>query len=179
MCYQFSLVAQMVKCLPAICKTQLRCLGREDPLEKGMATHSSGLAWRILWTEEPGGGGCSLWGWQWVRYDWATNSFSFIHDITVLILGPTHVKLDIYIFWWKRKERWLEVGTLYTSIHLSSWSLFVTKSTHTSGVLGAGRLLISPCGWYSSSHVIPSDRDLGSFLCVHLLMWEQVEEQGR
>ena len=50
-----SLVAQRVKHLPVIRKTQVRFLGREDPLEKEMATHSSILAWRILWTEEPGG----------------------------------------------------------------------------------------------------------------------------
>ena len=48
-------VAQMVKNLPAILKTWVRSLGREDPLEKEMATHSSTLAWRIPWTEEPGG----------------------------------------------------------------------------------------------------------------------------
>ena len=45
----------MVKSPPAMQKTQVRALGREDPLEKGMATHSSILAWRIPWTEEPGG----------------------------------------------------------------------------------------------------------------------------
>ena len=50
-----SLVAQTVKRLPAVQETQVRSLGREDPLEKGMATHSSFLAWRIPWTEEPGG----------------------------------------------------------------------------------------------------------------------------
>ena len=50
-----SLVAQMVKNLPAMQETQVRSLGREDPLEKGMAIHSSILAWRIPWTEEPGG----------------------------------------------------------------------------------------------------------------------------
>ena len=49
-----SLVAQMVKNLPAMQDTQVRPLGQEDPLEKGMATHPSILAWRILWTEEPG-----------------------------------------------------------------------------------------------------------------------------
>ena len=48
------LVAQMVKNLPAMQETQIFSLGQEDPLEKGMATHSSILAWRILWTEEPG-----------------------------------------------------------------------------------------------------------------------------
>ena len=47
--------AQLVKNLPVIQKTQVQFLGREDPLEKEMATHSSILAWRIPWTEEPGG----------------------------------------------------------------------------------------------------------------------------
>ena len=44
----------MVKKLPALQETQVRSLGQEDPLEKGMATHSSILAWRIPWIEEPG-----------------------------------------------------------------------------------------------------------------------------
>ena len=48
-------VVQMVKKLPAMQKTHVWSLGREDPLEKGMATHSSILAWRIPWKEEPGG----------------------------------------------------------------------------------------------------------------------------
>ena len=46
---------QMVKNLPAVHETQVQSLGREDPLEKGVATHSSILAWRIPWTEEIGG----------------------------------------------------------------------------------------------------------------------------
>ena len=50
-----SLGAHTVKNLPAMQETQVRPLGWEDPLEKGMATHSSMLAWRISWTEEPGG----------------------------------------------------------------------------------------------------------------------------
>ena len=45
----------MVKNLPAMQETQVRSLGQEDPLEKGMGTHSSILAWRIPWTEKPGG----------------------------------------------------------------------------------------------------------------------------
>ena len=49
-----SLVAQTVKRLPTMRETQVRSLGREDPLEKEMATHSSALAWRIPRTEEPG-----------------------------------------------------------------------------------------------------------------------------
>ena len=50
-----SLVAQTVKHLPAVWETQVPSLGWEDPLEKEMATHSSTLAWKIPWTEEPGG----------------------------------------------------------------------------------------------------------------------------
>ena len=49
-----SLVAQMVKNLPAMQETQVQSLGWEDPLEKEMAIHSSTLAWKIPWTEEPG-----------------------------------------------------------------------------------------------------------------------------
>ena len=48
-------MAQTVKNLPAVQETQVQPLGWEDLLEKGMATHSSVLAWRIPWTEEPGG----------------------------------------------------------------------------------------------------------------------------
>ena len=49
-----SLVAQMVKSLPAVWETQVQSLGQEDPLEEEMAPHSSTLAWRIPWTEQPG-----------------------------------------------------------------------------------------------------------------------------
>ena len=49
-----SLVAQRFKCLPPMWDTQVRSLGREDPLEKEMVTHYSILAWGIPWTEKPG-----------------------------------------------------------------------------------------------------------------------------
>ena len=50
------MVAQTIKkSLPAVQETQVRSLGQEEPLEAGMATHSSILAWEIPWTEEPGG----------------------------------------------------------------------------------------------------------------------------
>ena len=48
-------VAQAIKNLPAMRETWIQSLGPEDPLEKGMTTHSSILAWRIPWTEKPGG----------------------------------------------------------------------------------------------------------------------------
>ena len=63
---------QTVKNLPATQETQVRSLGREDPLEKGTATHSSILAWRIPWTEEPGG--LQSTGSQRVGHDWVTNT---------------------------------------------------------------------------------------------------------
>ena len=51
-----SILAKMVKNMPAMYETWVWSLGQEDPLEKGMATHSSILTWRIPWTEEPGRG---------------------------------------------------------------------------------------------------------------------------
>jgi len=62
-----SLVAQMEKNLPAVQETWVRSLDWEDPIEKGMATHSSIPAWRIPWTEEPGG--LQSMGSQRVRHD--------------------------------------------------------------------------------------------------------------
>ena len=64
-------VAQMVKCLPTIRETRARSLGRKDPLEQEMATHSSTLAWQIPWMEEPGR--LQSTGSQRVRHDWATS----------------------------------------------------------------------------------------------------------
>ena len=49
-----SLVVQMVKRLPAVWETRVRSLGWDEPLEKEMATHSSTVAWKVSWTEEPG-----------------------------------------------------------------------------------------------------------------------------
>ena len=64
----------MVKHLPAMRETRVRSLGQEDTLEKEMATHSNILAWKIPWTEEPGG--LQSTGSQRVRHDRAT-SFHF------------------------------------------------------------------------------------------------------
>ena len=65
-------VAQTVKNLPAMKKTGVGSLGQKDPLEKGMAIHSSIVAWRIPWTEEPGGP--QSMGSQRVGHDWITNT---------------------------------------------------------------------------------------------------------
>ena len=69
--YITSLVAQTVKHLPAMRETLVRFLGQEDSLEKEMAIHSSTLAWKIPWMEEPGRLQ-SMWSWR-VGHDWASN----------------------------------------------------------------------------------------------------------
>ena len=70
--FKSSLVAQMVKTLPATREIWVLSLSWEDPLEKEMTIHSSILAWRIPWTEDSGG--LQSMGSHWVRHDWATNS---------------------------------------------------------------------------------------------------------
>ena len=62
----------MIKNQPAMQETRIQSLGWEDPLEKGMASHSSILAWRIPWTEEPVG--LQSVGLQIVGHDWETNT---------------------------------------------------------------------------------------------------------
>ena len=80
-----SLVGQRLKCLPAMWEIRVRSLGREDPLEKEMATHSSTLAWRIPWREEPGR--LQSMGLQRVEHDWATSlSLSFYSTISQIFL---------------------------------------------------------------------------------------------
>ena len=68
-------MAQMVKNLPAMQEAWVQSLGQEDSLERGMATHSRILAWRIPWTEEPAGPQSS--GLQRVGQDSAANTFTF------------------------------------------------------------------------------------------------------
>ena len=71
----------MVKCLPAMQETRVQFLGREDPLEKEMATHSSTLAWKIPWTEEPGK--LPSMGSQRVEHDCETSLHSLISCVTL------------------------------------------------------------------------------------------------
>ena len=72
--FRASLVAHLVKNPPAMWETWVWSLSGEDPLEKGMATHSSILAWRIPWTEEPGR--LQSMGSQRVRHDWVVFTFT-------------------------------------------------------------------------------------------------------
>ena len=77
MFHRASLVARMVKNLPSIQETRVRSLGWEDPLEKNVATYFSLLAWRIPWTEEPGG--LLSMEAQRVGHDCATNIYMLQH----------------------------------------------------------------------------------------------------
>ena len=92
--YKLTLVAQTVKNLPATYKTRVWTLGQEDPLEKGMATHSSILAWRTPWTEEPGG--LQSMGSQRVGQDWATITFT---------KGESVFKKDNAQFLWAQRTK--------------------------------------------------------------------------
>ena len=78
-----SRVVQSVKNPSAMQETRVWSLGWEDPLEEGMATHSSIFTQRIPWTEEPGG--LQSMGSQRVRHDWATNIFTFLALITTRV----------------------------------------------------------------------------------------------
>ena len=78
-----SLMAQTVKNLPIMQGTQVQSLGREDPLEKGMATHSSILAWRIPWTEEPDG--LQSMRSQRLGLNWEANTA--LHFMTITVVG--------------------------------------------------------------------------------------------
>ena len=84
-----SLVAQTVKNLPAMQETPVQSLGWEDPLEEGIATHSSILAWRNPWTEEPGR--LQSMGLQRVGYDWVTDTSTLFALIFLL-----HFKLSTW-----------------------------------------------------------------------------------
>ena len=86
-----TLLAQLVKNPPAMQETWVQSLGREDPLEKGMATHSSILAQRIPWTEEPGVG-YSPWGCKESGMTEATNTFAFSKHKTIAIGGCQRLK---------------------------------------------------------------------------------------
>ena len=73
-------VAQTVKCLPTMWETWVQSLGREDLLEKEMATHSSILAWKIPWTEEPGR--LQFMGSQRIGHDWSNLATKQLHSLT-------------------------------------------------------------------------------------------------
>ena len=103
-----SLVAEMVKNPPAMQETQVWFLGWEDPLEKGMVTHSNILAWRTPWAEEPGG--LQSIRRQRVRHNWGTN---------------TH---KLFISWIQSLSCVWLFATLWTAAHQASLSITNSQS---------------------------------------------------
>ena len=117
------LVAQTVKHLPAMQETWVRSLGQEDPLEKEMATHSSILAWRIPWTEEPGG--LQSMGSQRVRHDWASSLHFIIckqrnTDLSFLFLNQVVKFWQNLLFYFYSNIKWL----FPTKFQSSLWAFF-------------------------------------------------------
>ena len=114
-----SLVSQMVKNLISMQETQVWTLGQEDSLEKEMANHYSILAWRITWTEEPGG--LPSMESQRVGHDWATNTHTHTHTHTQYLSHRVAVK-----------SKW--VSTYYALIPVFSkskhWQMFSCSSYH-------------------------------------------------
>ena len=90
----------MVKNLPVIQETRVQSLGREDPLEKGMAIHSSVLDWRIPWTEEPGR--LQFMGSQRVGHDWGTNTHTGSGQ-----LSPKWSFFSCLLGFWCHEPAWL------------------------------------------------------------------------
>ena len=112
-----SLVAQTVKNLLAMWKIWVQSLGREDPLEKGMATQSSILAWRIPWTEEPGG--LQSMGSQRVGHIWATKHPS---PLPVLFWEVIYVTFSVITVFQKSTSRELLWSSVpYKSLCLHIW----------------------------------------------------------
>ena len=103
-------LAQMDKNLPAMRETQVWFLGQEDPLEKGMASHSSIPVWRIPWTEEPGG--LQSMGSQRVRHNWVANIFTFI---PVTLLGWDFFEKYHAAIFFSQKEEILIILKLYSA----------------------------------------------------------------
>ena len=108
-----SQVAQMVKNLPAMQEIRVQSLGREDHLEKGMETHSSILAWRIPWSEEPGR--LQSMGLQWVRHDWARNTHTHTHTHITWLLSVLEVTWGFKWF----SHRYTYMSPIFTLLYLT------------------------------------------------------------
>ena len=114
-CFPASLVAQIIKFLPAMQETRVWSLGQENSLEKKIATHSSILAWRIPWTEQPGG--LLSMRLQWVIHDWITNTF------TLSLFFSTHISRKLcsnYGIYWSEA---FDILILYYLAYCDKWNM--------------------------------------------------------
>ena len=135
-----SLVAQRLKHLPPMWETWVWSLGREDPLEKEMVTHSSILAWRIPWMEKPGR--LQSIGSQRVGHDWVISlSLSYLNS---LVVSPTFFNLAI-------KSSWSEpqLGLVFVFADCIEFSIFDCKEYNQSDFI-IDHLVMSMCRFFSS-----------------------------
>ena len=130
-----SLVAQMVKNLPAMRETLVWSLGQEDPWEKEMAPHSSILAWKIPWTEEPGR--LQSMGSQRVGRDWVTNTFTFPfgnHEfVYCLWIYFCLVNMFIYIIIFRLHIQVISYD-ICLSVWLASLSMIISRPIHVAAI---------------------------------------------
>ena len=121
-------MAQMVKDLPIMQETLVPTLSRKDPMEKGMTTYSSILAWRIPWKEEPGG--LQSMGSQRVGHDWVTNNNNNTLTLFCVTLYISkilnHQTSSILTYWNENNLSYLKE----MSIH-SKNSIFIKKISHS------------------------------------------------
>ena len=170
-----SLVAQVVENLPAMQETQVWSLGQEDPLEKGMAIHSSILAWSIPWKEELDG--LQPVGSQKVKHngatEWLTSSFPYHNkqDVTWLLTGlhPEHFDLGVL----RRFSSAVKA--------CNEWDLGSTPGSERSPGEGNGNLLQYYClenpmdrgAWWSTVHGTTKSRiQLSDFTSLQILSKE-------
>ena len=121
-------------CLPARRDTWVRSLGREDPLEKEMATHSSILAWQIPWMEEPGG--LQSMGSQRVRHDWANNQRSlFLKTNPPTIASYIQTHILVVLFLWKTLTNTLIQPSFLWTEQSKTWEISVLLSVNSAPFL--------------------------------------------
>ena len=132
-----SLVAQMVKKnLPAMQETWVQSVGWKDPLEKGVATHSSILAWRIPWTEEPGG----------LQVHGVVNSWTWLSDSDTFLLlkrnfrDPDMWLVKIFLLRW-RVSYCVWALLQPKKRHTTWWDSWVLETTYSSGYAPLANLL--------------------------------------
>ena len=136
-----SLVAQTVKCLPTMREIRVWSLGRENPLEKEMATNSSILAWRIPWTEERGR--LQSMGSQRLRHDWATSlsECACVHvcaQSCLTLCDPMNCSLlgsSVQGIFLARILEWVAISSSRGSYHPRDW-------THVSCLSCTGRWIL-------------------------------------
>ena len=153
----------MVKNLPAMPETQVQYLGWEYPHQEGMATHSSTLAWRIKWTEEPGG--LQSMGSQRVGHDWATYTHTHTHT-------QTHTQRCFSICKWinvihhvtKNDKNHMiipiDAGKTFDKIH---YPFMTKKMSYQSGQIGNKSQHNKKYLWQTKANIIPNGKTLKAF----------------